>query len=92
MAFDNLHHIVLGRHILRYIGINHLALRLTAIQSLLHHARAHRCHLWTMVGVNNRGHDITTKGRTNLIEQVSIVLTRFLFVVVTNLELRAIGR
>ena len=45
-----------------------------------------------MVGVNNRGHDITTKGRTNLIEQVSIVLTRFLFVVVTNLELRAIGR
>ena len=44
-----------------------------------------------MVGVDDGGYDVTTKGGTNLIEQVLIVLARLLVVVVAYFQLRAVG-
>ena len=41
--------------------------------------------------IRGKREQLSTERGANLIEQVGIVLTRFLFVVVTNLELRAIG-
>jgi cyclophilin family peptidyl-prolyl cis-trans isomerase len=43
-------------------------------------------HLGTVFGVDNRGYNVTTESRTNLIEQVFVSLTRFFIFVTTDFE------
>ena len=45
-----------------------------------------------MVGVDDGGHDVAAKGRSDLIKQIVIVLLGFAVVVVANLQLRTISR
>src|SRR3712207_75390 len=91
MTVDNLHGISLGRYILIYLRINNLTLCLPLIESLLHHTGANSGHLWTMIGIDNRRNDVSTKGRTNLIKQVIIVLSGLLLIVITDFQLRTVG-
>ena len=92
MSFEYLNDIRLRADVFRYHGIHHLAFRLALIQRLLHHSRTHGSHLWTMIGVDDGGHDVATKGRSDLIKQIVIVLLGFTVVVVANLQLRTISR
>ena len=45
-----------------------------------------------MVGVHDSCYDVTTKGRTNLIEQVLVDLALFLVLIRTNLQFGAVSR
>ena len=82
---------VLSRNILAYLWINHFLLALTLVDALLHHARANGSHLRTVVWVYDSSHDVTTEGRTNLIEQTLIVLTTLLIVVITDFKFCTVG-
>ena len=91
MVVEHLHDVCLRAYILRYLRINHLLLAVTLVECLLHHATTNGSHLGAMVGVHDRCHDVTTKGRTNLIEQVVIVLATLVIVERTDLELCTVG-
>ena len=56
-----------------------------------HHARADCSHLWTVVWVYDGSHDVTTEGRTNLIEQTLVVLAALLIVVITDFKFCTVG-
>ena len=91
MVVEHLYHVCLWRNILRYFGVNHFILGLSLIEGLLHHTRAHGSHLGTMVGVDDSGHDVAAKGRSNLIEQVLVGLLVLLVLVGTDLQFGAVG-
>ena len=44
-----------------------------------------------MVGVDDGSYDVTTEGRTNLIEQILVCLVVLLILERTNLQLCAVG-
>ena len=91
VMIEHLHDKGLGANILANLWINDFFLAGTLIDSLLHHARADSCHLRTMVGVHDSSYDVTTKGRTNLIEQLLIVLATLGIVVWANFQLCAVS-
>ena len=91
MTVDDLYHIVHLRYILRYIRIDNLALCLALIESLLHDTRADGRHLRTVVRVDDGRHDVAAEGRTDLIEQVLVMLAGFLVVVVSDFKLCTVG-
>lgn len=78
-------------HIFGNLGINHFLLAFTVVDGLLHHAGADGCHLGAMLGIHDRGHDVTTEGGTNLIEQVVKHLVVLLVLVGTDLQFGAVG-
>ena len=92
MVVEYFHNECLGADILRNLGINHFLLAGTIIDGLLHHTATNGSHLRTMVGVHDGSHDVTTKGRTNLIEQVLIALSFLLILIRTNLQLGTVCR
>ena len=77
--------------ILRDLWVDHFLAALALVDGFLHDARTDGGHLRTVVGVDNRGHDVATKGGTNLIEQIVVVLLGLGIVVGTNLQLCAVG-
>ena len=87
VVVEYLYYVCLGRNILRYLGINNLTLCLALVDGLLHNTRTNGSHLWTVVGIDNCGNDVTTEGRTNLIEQILVGLARLLVLVRANLKL-----
>ena len=91
MTVENLDYVGLVRDILAHLGIDNLTLGVALVESFLHHARAYGGHLRTVIGIDDGGHDVTTKGRTNLIQQIVVVLAALLVVIVTNLELGTVG-
>ena len=91
VVVEYLHYEVLGRNILANLWINYFLLALTLVDVLLHHTRANGSHLWTVLWIDDGSHDVTTEGRTNLVEQTIIVLATLLVVIVTNLELGTVG-
>ena len=91
VVVEYLHYEVLSRNILAYLRVNYFLLALTLVDALLHHARADCSHLWTVVWVYDGSHDVTTEGRTNLIEQPLVVLAALLVVIFANLELGTVG-
>ena len=91
MPIDDLHYIVSCGHIFGCVGINHFSFGFTLVKGFLHDTRTHGSHLWAMVGIDNSGNDVAPESRTNLIEQIFIVLTGFLFVVVSYFQLCAVG-
>ena len=91
VVVEYLHYEVLSRNILAYLWVNHFLLALTLVDALLHHARADCSHLWTVVWIYDSSHDVTTEGRTNLIEQTLVVLAALLIVVITDFKLCTVG-
>ena len=91
VALNDLHHIVGVGYILGHVVTDDLALMVSIEDFLLHHAFTHGSHLRTVLGIDDGGHDIATKGGTNLVEQTLVMLACFLVVVLTNLEGRAVG-
>ena len=91
MMVEHLHYKRLGRHVLSHLGIDHLLAAVALVESLLHNAAAHRCHLRTMLGVNNRCHDVSTESRTYLVEKVVVGCLVFLVLIRANLKLCAVG-
>ena len=91
VALNDLHHIVGVGYILGHVVTNNLALMVSIEDFLLHHALTHGSHLRAVLGVDDGGHDVATKGGTNLVEQALVVLACFLVVVLTNLEGCAVG-
>ena len=92
MTVDHLHDEISLRYILRYLMTDHLTLIVRIKHLLLHHALTHGRHLRTMLRVHDRSHDVTTKRRTNLIEQVLVALARLLVLMATNLQRRTVSR
>ena len=91
MAFNHLDHVVSLGHKFSHVFIHNLAVVVFGHFLGLHHARAHGGHLGTVVGINDGGHNVATKGRTNLVEQVVVVLLVLLVVKIANLECRTVG-
>ena len=91
VVVEYLYYEVLSRNILAYLRVNYFLLALTLVDALLHHARADCSHLWAVIWVYDGSHDVTTEGRTNLIEQTLIVLTTLLIVVITDFKLCTVG-
>ena len=91
VVVEYLHYKVFSRNILAYLWINHFLLALTLVDALLHYARANGSHLWTVVRVYDGSHDVTTEGRTDLIEQTLVVLAALLVVVITDFKLCTVG-
>ena len=91
VVVEYLHYEVLSRNILAYLWVNHFLLALTLVDALLHHAGADSSHLRTVLWVYDGSHDVTTEGRTNLIEQTLIVLAALLVVVITDFKLCTVG-
>ena len=91
MVVEDLDDVSLRRDIFRHLGIDHFVFGLAFIDSFLHHARAHRGHLRTMLRIDDGSHDIATESGTNLIEQVVVVLLRLDVVEVADFELGAVG-
>ena len=91
VVVEYLYYEVFSRNILAYLWINHFLLALTLVDALLHHARAYGSHLRTVLWVYDSSHDVTTEGRTNLIEQTLIVLAALLIVVITDFKLCTVG-
>ena len=91
VVVEYLYYEVFSRNILAYLWINHFLLALTLVDALLHHAGTDSSHLRTVVWVYDSSHDVTTEGRTNLIEQTLVVLAALLVVVITNLKLCTVG-
>ena len=91
VAVDYLHHEVGGGHIFCHVGVNHFALGLTFVDGFLHHAGAHCSHLRTVFGVHDGSHNVATKSRTNLIEQIVVVLFGFHIIVATDFQFGAVG-
>ncbi len=91
VVVEHFHDESFSRYIFRNFRINHLFLAFTLINSLLHHTTTHGSHLWTMVGIHDSSHDVSTEGRTNLIEQVLVNLIVLFVLIRTNLQFRAIS-
>ena len=91
MALDDAHHVVGLRHELGNVFINDFAIVVFCHLLGLHHAAAHGGHLRTVVGVDNRGHDVAAESGTDLVEQAFVVLARLLVVVVADFERGAVG-
>ena len=91
VVVEYLHYEVFSRNILAYLWVNYFLLALTLVDALLHHARADCSHLWAMIRIDDSSHDVTTEGRTNLIEQTLIVLAALLVVVITDFKLCTVG-
>ena len=90
-AFKHLNDIVRFRHKFSHVFIYDFTLIVFAHLFGLHYARANSCHLRTVVGVDNRGYNVTTKSGTNLVEQIVVVLFVLLIVKVANLKSRTVG-
>ena len=90
VAREHLHHITFGLYVVCYVGINGFSLIVVVQHLLLHHTTSHRSHLWSVVGVNDRCHDISTEGGTNLVKQLLVMFACFLVIIVANLQLGAV--
>ena len=91
VTVENLRNILCLRHKLCHILYDDLTL-VVGVENLgLHHARTDCSHLGTVLGIDNRCNDVTTEGRTNLIEQVLVGLAQFLVLVRTDFQSRAVG-
>ena len=91
VAVEHLYNEVCLGHVLSYVRVNHFALCLALVESLLHHAAAHGSHLRTVLRVDDSSHDVATESRTDLIEQVVVVNAALLVVVVADFKLRTVG-
>ena len=60
--------------------VDHIALVVSFVDLLFHYAWAYRRHLWTMLGVDNRCHDVTTESWADLVEEVLELLALFCIV------------
>ena len=91
MAVQHLGYIFRFRNELGNVLDDDLALVVWVKYLCLHHAGAYRCHLRTVFGVDDGCHDITAKGRADLVEKAVVVLAQFLVVVGTYLQSGAVG-
>ena len=91
MTVNHLYYIVCFRNILRNVVVHHFAGVVFVEDFLLHHTFANGCHLWTVFRVDDGSHDVTTEGRTNLIQQVFVSDAVLLVFVRTDFELCTVG-
>ena len=73
MALNDAHHVVGLRHELGNVFINDFAIVVFCHLLGLHHAAAHGGHLRTVVGVDNRGHDVAAESGADL-NEISILI------------------
>ena len=91
VTFKDLNHIVFGLHKGVNVLINHLP-RVVLIEHLgFHHAGTHRGHLRTVIGVDDRGNDVSSEGRTDLIEEIFVTLLVLLVLIISDFQGGAIG-
>ena len=91
VAVDDLHHIVLGRHVLGNIGDNHLALVVLVQDLLLHDSAAHGGHLGPVLGVHDGGNDVASESGADLVEKVGVLLVGLDVLIVPDFKLGAVG-
>ena len=92
LTVDDLHREVRVRDHLLPVDRLHLARAGLCGVLLAHDALADGGHLRTVVGVDDRGDDVSAERRADLIEEVLILRTRLGVLVVADFELRAVGR
>ena len=91
VTFKDLNHIVFGLHKGVNVLINHLP-RVVLIEHLgFHHSGTHRGHLRAVIGVDDRGNDVSTEGRTDLIEEVFVTLLVLFVLIISDFQGGAIG-
>ena len=67
MTVDHLHHIVCLGDILRYVVADHFTFIVLVKDFFFHHALTNGRHLRAVFRVDDRGYDVTTERRTDLI-------------------------
>ncbi|CDB83893.1 unknown [Bacteroides clarus CAG:160] len=86
VAVDDFYHIVRLGHVLGNVVVDDFAL-IVGVQNLfLHHTFANGCHLRTVLGIHNRGNDVTAECGTDLIQQVLVNLAFLLVFVVADFQ------
>ncbi len=78
-------------HIITHCVLHCLSFIVGIENLFFHHSLAHGGHLRTVVGIDDPGHNVATKCRTYLVEQILINLARFLFFVISDLQRSTIG-
>ena len=91
MTFKDLNHILFGLYKSVNLFINHLAGIIFVEYFGLHHAGTHRGHLRAVIGVDDRGDDVSTEGRTDLIEEIFVALLVLLVLIISDFQSGAIG-
>ena len=83
---QGLDHIVFGLHKGVNVLINHLPDVILVEHLGFHHAGTHRGHLRTVIGVDDRGNDVSTEGRTDLIEEIFVTLLVLLVLIISDFQ------
>ncbi len=91
VAVDDGNYEVLLTYKVGHLMFHHFSLVMGIEDLLLHHPLTYCSHLWPVVGVDDPGYDVATKGGTDLIEQVFVDLTCLLLFMVANLERSTVG-
>ena len=91
MAFQHLNHIVFGLYKGINVLINHLPGVILVEHLGFHHSGTHRGHLRAVIGVDDRGNDVSTKGRTDLIEEIFVTLLVLFVLIISDFQSGAIG-
>ena len=87
----NLYHIISFRYIFGNISNDNLTIVISIENFLFHHTLTDSSHLWAVFRIHNSCNDVTTESRTDLIEQLVVVLTKFLIIMFTDFELCTVG-
>ena len=88
---ENLHDIVFCRNIGAHVRIHGLSLVGRVGNLTFHHTFTDRSHLGTMFRIDDCRHDVAAESRTDLVEKIVVVGPGLLVVIVTDLQLGAVG-
>ena len=91
VAFNHLNYEVLIAHIFSYVEATHFAFIISIQHLFFHHTLAHSRHLRTAIRVDDSSHDVTTKRRADLVQQVFVSLVVFLIFKLANFEHSTVG-
>ena len=91
MAVEHLRDVFRLRHELGYILDDDFSLVVGVEHLGLHHTRADRRHLGTILWIDNRGNNVSAKRRADLIEQILVSLAVLLVLVIADFQGSAVG-
>ena len=91
MSVDNFDYAIGVAEVFLWVKVNDHAFIIGVAYFFFHHTFAHCRHLGTVFGVDDGGHDVAAEGRTNLVQQVGVILIGLGVVVVADFECRAVG-
>ena len=86
MAFNHFYYIIRISNIFFYVMTDYFSFVISRKNCFFHHTFANGSHLRTVFRIHNCSYNVTTKSRTNLIQQVFVSLSFFLILMVTDFK------